>query len=78
MPRANAPAGYSNRLREILFRAAQARIGQELKAYYRPPPGLPRDMFMLLMKLREDPERTANITGTNNPTEPAQIGRLEV
>jgi hypothetical protein len=57
---ANAQTGYSNRLREILFRAAQAGIGQELKAYYRPPPELPRDMFMLLMKLKEEPERTAS------------------
>jgi len=37
MPRANAQIGYSNRMRAILFRAAQARIGQELKTYYEPP-----------------------------------------
>jgi len=60
MHRANALAAYSNRLREIVFRAAQARIGQELKAYYKPSRELPRDMFVLLTKLKEGPERTAN------------------
>jgi hypothetical protein len=38
---------------EELFRAAQARIGQELNAYYEPPRGLPHNMFVLLMQLKE-------------------------
>jgi hypothetical protein len=53
MPRESAQTGYSNRMREELFRAAQARIGQELNAYYTPPRGLPHDMLVLLMQLKE-------------------------
>jgi len=71
MPRASAQTGYSNRLREILFCAAQAQIGQELKAYYEPPRELPHSMFVLLMQMKDRPTKLA---GTHRPTQSDTAG----
>jgi hypothetical protein len=65
MPRASAQIGYSNRMRADMLRAAQERIGQELKAYYEPPRGLPNDMRMLLMQLSDAADRATDETDSN-------------
>jgi hypothetical protein len=66
MPRADAQNGYSSRLREIVFRAAQEQIGQALKACYEAPRELPHSMFVLVMQMKDQPTKQA---GTNRQKE---------
>jgi len=58
----------SNRQRVSSFGAAQARIGEDLKAYYDLPRELPHGMLVLAMQLQEQlGRRTAKRASVGEP-----------